>query len=99
MAGRNARQHPLEHHLLQLIAIGEMLVRPERHLRLAVSGPDPRPLHRHPPAAERHLAVLVAVADRDPVPVPLAPRTRDLLDLMLQQLAEHTEPNLNRQRE
>ena len=51
-AGRDAGQHPLQHHPLQRVAVGEMLIGRKRHLGLAVRGPDPRPLTatRRPPS-------------------------------------------------
>ena len=76
-----------------------MLIGRQRQLRLAVRRPSPRTLDRNAPAAERHLAVLVAVTDRGPLRVPLALRADDLVDLLLQQLSEHTEPDLDRQRQ
>src|ERR1035437_7373065 len=39
------------------------------------------------------------MADRRPVGVPLPLRTDELADLQLQQLSQHTEPNLDRQRQ
>ena len=41
----------------------------------------------------------MAVTDRGPVGLPLALRTDDLVDLLLEQLPEHTEPDLDRQRQ
>jgi len=32
LAGRHTRQHPLQHHTLQPIGVGEMLVGPKRNL-------------------------------------------------------------------
>src|SRR5205807_2297932 len=75
------------------------LVSRKRNLRLAIRGPRPRPLDRHAPAAERHLTILMAVTDRAPLPVPLPLRPDELADLLLQELPEHTEPNLDRQRQ
>jgi hypothetical protein len=73
-----------------------MVVGVERHLTLAVSGPHARAVHGHAPAAERDLAILVAVTDRCPVRVPLALRADDPVDLQLEQLVQNTEPDLNR---
>src|SRR5207248_601543 len=39
------------------------------------------------------------MADRRPVRIPLSLRPDDLVDLMLEQLAQHAKPNLNRQRQ
>ncbi len=41
----------------------------------------------------------MAVTDRGPLPVPLPLRADDPVDLLLQQLPEHTEPDLDRQRQ
>jgi hypothetical protein len=76
-----------------------VLVARQRHFGLAICGADTRTLHGHTSTAECHLAVLVAVADRDAVGVPLALRADDLIDLGLQQLAQHTPADLDRQRE
>jgi pyruvate-formate lyase-activating enzyme len=48
---------------------------------------------------ERDLAVIVAVTHRGPLMVPLALRADDLVDLLLQHLAQHTQPNPGRSRE
>ena len=40
----------------KLVALGEVLIGPERQLRLAIGRPSARPLDRNPPTAERHLA-------------------------------------------
>ena len=81
------------------VATGEMLVRLKRHLALPIRRADPRALDLHPPAAQRDLAILMPVADRGPLPVPLALRADDLLNLRLQQLVQHPQPDLDRQRE
>ncbi len=49
--------------------------------------------------SERHLTVLVTMTDRGAIPVPLPPRADELVDLLLQQLAQHPQPDLDRQRE
>ena len=51
------------------------------------------------PTSERHLAVLVAVADGDAIGVVLALRADDLVHLLLHQLAQHAEPDADAQRE
>src|ERR671937_1255340 len=76
-----------------------MLIALKRHLRLAISRSDPRPADPDPPATECHLAVLVAVTNSHAVRVVLAPRADDLLDLGLEQLAQDTQPDLDRQGE
>ena len=84
LPGRDAGEHPLKHHIAELIAIGEMLIGHQRHLALTVSGPGPRALDPDAPASERDLPVLMAVADRRAVRVPAALRTDELADLQLQ---------------
>ena len=74
-----------------------MLIGRQLHLGLAVGGPHPRAADLHATAAERHLTVLMAVAHRGPLPVPLAPRAHDLVDLVFEHLGQHTEPNPDRQ--
>jgi hypothetical protein len=63
-----------------------MLIGAQRHLGLAVGGPHARTANIHPPAAERHLPILVAVSDRGPLTVPLPLRADDLVDLLLHHL-------------
>jgi hypothetical protein len=41
----------------------------------------------------------MAMPDRSPIPVPAALRADELVDLLLQQLPQHTEPDLDRQRQ
>src|SRR6202034_1310303 len=77
----------------------EMLIRREWHLRLAVGGPGPWAANLDPATAERHRAVLVTMPDRDTVRVVLALRTHDVIDLLLHQLAQHTEPDTDAQRQ
>ena len=74
-----------------------MIVRRERHF--AVRGPRPRALHLHAPATERDLPILATVPDRGPVRVPSPLRADELLNLLLQQFAQHPQPDLDRQRE
>ena len=76
-----------------------MLVGPQPHLALAIGRPHPGALDRNAPAAERYLAILVAMPDRGPVAVPPTLRPDDLLDLLLQQFTEHAETDLDRQRQ
>jgi hypothetical protein len=97
LATRDAGQHPLQHNLAQAVAVGEMVVPLQRHLGLAIGGQNPRPLDPNAPTSERHLTVLVAMTDRCAIRIPLPLRTDDLLDLLLQQLLQNTEPNLDRQ--
>jgi hypothetical protein len=99
LARRDTSEHPLEHDAGELITVSEMLVGHQRHLRLPVSGPRPWAFDLHPPATERHLPVLVAVADRCAVAVPPPLRADQLIDLLLQQPSEHVQPDLDRERQ
>ena len=99
LPGRNAGQHPLQDNIAELVALSEMLDRSQRHLRLAISRPDPRPTDPNTPATERHLPILMAMTDRDTIRVVLTLRADDLLDLGLKQLPKHPQPDLDRQRQ
>ncbi len=63
-ARRHAGEHLLQHHPRQRVTVSEVRIGGQRHLALAVDGPGARALDRDTPAAERDLAVLVAVAHR-----------------------------------
>src|SRR5437588_7519176 len=76
-----------------------MVIGLQRHLGLAVRGPRPRPPHLNTPATERDLPILVAMPDRGPLRIPLGLRADELNHLLLQQLSEHTQPDLDRQRQ
>jgi hypothetical protein len=76
-----------------------MLVGLKRHLALPIGRAHPRALDRNAPAAERDLAILMPVPDRRPVPIPPPLRADDLIDLQLEQLVQHPEPDLDRQRQ
>ena len=76
-----------------------MLVGLKRHFCLAVRCPDPRALNPNTPPAERHLAVLVTMTDRGAFRVVPALRPDHLIDLGLQQFAQHTQADLDRQRQ
>jgi hypothetical protein len=95
----HAGEHPLQHNPPERIAISEMLIRPKRHLSLAVSGPHPRSANVHATTTERHLAVLVTVPHRGPVGIVLALQTDDVVDLLFHQLAQHAQPDTDAQRE
>ena len=99
LPGRDTGEDPLEREAAELVAIGEMLIGLKRDLRLAIGRADPRAPDRNPSAAERHLPVLVAVTHRGTARVVLALRAHDLRDLHVQQLAQHAEPDLDRQRQ
>ena len=75
-----------------------MLLRRKPDLLAAISAAHARPLDRHAPSAERHLARLVTMADRGPVGVVFPPRANDIVERLLQKLDHHAEPNANRQR-
>ena len=98
-ARRNAGEHLLQHHPSQRVAISEVRIAGQRHLALAVDGPDPRALHRDAPAAERDLAGLVAMAHRAAIGVALALGAHDLVDLLFEQLGQHAEPGRDAQRQ
>jgi hypothetical protein len=71
----------------------------EADLRTALRGPDPRPTNLDPPASERHLPVLVAIPDSGAIRVPLALRSHNLVDLLLQHLGQNAQPDADRQRQ
>ena len=98
-ARRDAGEHPLEHHVGERITRREVRVGPQLDLALAVGAASPRTADRHAPAAERDLAVLMAVAHRRPARDVLALRADDLVDLGLHQLVQHAEPDADAQRE
>jgi hypothetical protein len=97
--GRDAGEHPLQHHRRELITAGEVLIGPDRQLALVVLGPHPRPLNRDAPAAEGDRPIIAAVPIRRPVRVVLAARAAHLLDLLSHQLLQHAQPNPDAQRE
>ena len=76
-----------------------MPVRRELDLRLAVRGPNPRPLDPDTTAAERDLASLVAVTHSHALRVVLALRADDVIDLLLHQRAQHAQPDTDAERE
>ena len=76
-----------------------MLIARQRHLGLAVCGPDPGATNLDATATERDLAVIVAKAHSGPVAVPLSLRTNDLVDPLLRHLAQHTNPDSDAERE
>jgi hypothetical protein len=76
-----------------------MLIGLKRHLALPIRRPRPGALDANTPAAERDLAIPMAVTNRGPVQVPPALRTDDPLHLQLEQLVKHPESDLNRQRQ
>ena len=90
--GSRRRRASVPHDPPERIAIREMLVRAQLDLGLAVSGPDPGPLSLDATAAERHLASLVALADRGPVGVVLALRAHHVVDLFFHQFGQDAEP-------
>jgi hypothetical protein len=98
-ARRDAREHLLEHHARQRVAIGEVRVRLERDLTRPVRGPDPRAIDGHATTTERHLTLLAAVTHRRALRIMAALRPHDLLDLFGHQLPQHAEPNPDTQRQ
>ena len=98
-ARRDAGQHPLEHHVGELVTRREVRIGVQLDLALAVGGPGARPADRHPAAPERDLAALVAVADRGAVGIVSALRADDLVDLGLHDLVQHAQPDADAQRQ
>ena len=98
-ARRDAGQHPLEHHVGELVTRREVRIGIQLDLALAVGGPGARPADRHPAAPERDLAALVAVADRGAVAIVSALRADDLVDLGLHDLVQHAQPDADAQRQ
>jgi hypothetical protein len=94
----DAGEHPLQHDRGQLVSRGEVAVGDQLDLVLAVGGAGARPAHRHAPAAEGHLAVLVAVTHRGALRDVRALRADDLADLGLQQLVQHPESDAHAHR-
>jgi hypothetical protein len=75
-----------------------VLVGREPHLRGTVGRSHPRSLDRDAPAAERHLADLMAVTHRDPISDVPAFRADDVDNLLFQQLGQHARPDTDAQR-
>jgi len=98
-ARRDAREHALEHHVAEPVARGEVPIGLKLDLVLAVGAARPRPADRHPPPTERDLAVLVPVPHRAAVRQVLALRADDLVDLGLDQLVQHTQPDADAERQ
>jgi len=99
LASRDAGEHPIHHRPRQRVTIGEVLIGLDRQLALVISRADPRTVDRHAPATERHRPVLVAVTLRRPIPVVLALRADDLVDLTLHQLMHDTKTETDAERE
>jgi hypothetical protein len=76
-----------------------MLIGPQRHLGGAVSGPHARPADLDATAAERDLTIVVAVTDSGPLGIPPGRRAHDVVDLFLEHLGQHPEPDAHAQRE
>ena len=95
----DAGQHLLQHHPRQRVAIGEVRIRRQPHLVLAIDGPRPRPADANTAPAQGDLAVLVAVAHRGPVGIALALRAHDLVDLRFHHLAQHAQTDADAQRQ
>ncbi len=98
-ARRDTGEHPLEHDLAERVTVGEVPVARKRQLVLVVCGPDAWTADRHAPATERHLTVVVAMADRPTLRIMLALRAHDLVDLGLHDLVQHAETNADAQRQ
>jgi len=76
-----------------------MLIRAQRHLRLAVRGPHARTRNLDATTAECHLASLVTMTHSAPIRVPAPLRADDIIDLLLHQLAQNTEPDTDAERQ
>ena len=76
-----------------------MRVGRKRQLAAAIGAPDAWPLERHPAAAKRHLARIVAVTHRAALRIVSALRTHDLNDFFLHQLGQHAEADTDAERE
>ena len=97
--GRDAGEHPLEHDTRERIAIGEVPIGGEPDLLAAVGAAHARALDRDTPAAERHLAGLLPVADGRALGIMLPARPDDVIDLLGHQLLQHAEPDADRKGE
>ena len=95
----DAREHAVHHHPRERVAVGEVLIRLHGQLVLVVGRAHPRTRDLHAPAAERHRAVLVAVALCGSIRIPRALRAHDLVDLELHQFVHDAEPDSDAQRE
>ena len=95
----DAGEHLLEHHPSERIAVGEVAVGGEADLLGAVGASDPGAFDCHPAAAERHLALIVAVAHGASLGIVTALRADNLIDLGLHQLAQHAEADPDAERQ
>ena len=75
------------------------MVAGHRQLTGAIGGADPWPADRYPPAAERHLPLVGAVADRGSVGVVAALGADQPGDVLLHQQLHHLQARPDRQRE
>ena len=98
-AGRDAGEHPLEHDPRERVTVGEMRVRLQWQLAATVDAADARSFDLHASAAQRHLARLVPVTYRAPLPVMAALRAHDLDDLFFHQLGQHSQADTDAERE
>jgi hypothetical protein len=92
-------EHTLQHDPRKRVTIGEVLIRRKRHLGRAVRSPDPWPADLDAATAERDLAIVMLMPDSGPVRVPLPLRADDLIDFLLEHLAQDSEPDADAQRE
>ena len=60
-AGRDAGEHPLQHHLLKQIPRAELAVTLKADLLAVIGSAHPRPADRHPPPTKRDLPARAAV--------------------------------------
>jgi hypothetical protein len=95
----DAGEHPLQHHLAEQIARGELLVAGQLDLLAVGRGPHPRPADLDAASAERHLARRVTVPLRGPLAVVAALRANDPLDLPLHRLVQHRQAGADCERQ
>ena len=79
MPRRQPGQHPGRRQLTKHLGAADQLIRRHRQLPGPVDGPHPRPLDRHPPAADGARPGLGAVPVADPIRVVLVPRAHTAL--------------------
>src|SRR3954453_6396790 len=95
----DAGQHPLEHHVGEPVARGEVRVRAQLDPPPPIDAARPRPAESDAPPAERDLTSVVAVPNRGTIRVMLALGADDLVDFRLHQLVQHAEPNADAERQ
>jgi hypothetical protein len=97
--GGQPAEHPPRRHPAEDLGRTEQLVGRHRHLAGPVGGTHPRPLDRHPPAAERDRAPSGAMAHRRASRVMPAPRPAHRSHVVFHQRAHHLQPSADSQRQ